>query len=127
MYTYRDNNTGEEQHGMLKSFIDEKDVIKGVIQPYVINRENNASPQRDVNDIRPSEETIEVDVKHLRECTEQAFCQHENLSPFVESLSPVWTLPVNIFIDDTSANRSKRWLGLHCIQMQPTGTVMLLE
>ncbi|XP_062587706.1 uncharacterized protein LOC134249366, partial [Saccostrea cucullata] len=120
MYTYRDNNTGEEQHGMLKSFIDEKDVIKGVIQPYVINRENNASPQRDVNDIRPSEETIEVDVKHLRECTEQAFCQHENLSPFVESLSPVWTLPVNIFIDDTSANRSKRWLGLHCIQMQPT-------
>ena len=39
---------------------------------------------------------------------------------------PVWTLPVKIFVDDTSANRSKSWLGLHCIQMQPAGKLAVL-
>ncbi|XP_078318513.1 uncharacterized protein LOC111104890 [Crassostrea virginica] len=30
-------------------------------------------------------------------------------------------MPVNIFLDDTSTTKSKRWLPLHCIQMQLSG------
>ena len=35
---------------------------------------------------------------------------------------PIVTMPVNIFLDDTSTTKSKRWLPLHCIQMQLSGT-----
>ncbi|XP_062613603.1 uncharacterized protein LOC134275343 [Saccostrea cucullata] len=34
---------------------------------------------------------------------------------------PIVTLPVNLFLDDTSTHKSKRWLPLHCIQMQLSG------
>ena len=33
----------------------------------------------------------------------------------------VINVPINLFLDDTSANRSKRWMPLHCVQMQPSG------
>lgn len=31
---------------------------------------------------------------------------------------PIVTVPVNHFFDDTSTHRSKKWLALHCVQMQ---------
>lgn len=83
MYTYKDDQTEKEQHGLLKSFID------------------------DVN----------------------AYCQLKNVSNLAAEKPsiPICTLPVNIFIGDTSAIRSKRWLGLHCVQMQPAGLKLHLR
>ncbi|XP_062599983.1 uncharacterized protein LOC134261573 [Saccostrea cucullata] len=34
---------------------------------------------------------------------------------------PVYTLPLNLFMDDTSANKSKKWKPLHCLQLQLAG------
>ncbi|XP_061186754.1 uncharacterized protein LOC133194862 isoform X2 [Saccostrea echinata] len=34
---------------------------------------------------------------------------------------PILTVPVNLFLDDTSTHRSKKWLALHCIQLQLSG------
>ncbi|XP_052075508.1 uncharacterized protein LOC127712964 [Mytilus californianus] len=38
-----------------------------------------------------------------------------------EDGTPVVTMPLNLFLDDTSTHKSKRWLPLHCVQMQLTG------
>lgn len=35
---------------------------------------------------------------------------------------PQISVPVNLFIDDTSTNVSKRWQPMHCAQMQLAGT-----
>ena len=34
---------------------------------------------------------------------------------------PIVTVPVNLFMDDLSANQSKRWSCLHAAQMQLAG------
>ena len=34
---------------------------------------------------------------------------------------PIVTMPVNLFLDDTSTHKSRRWKALHCIQMQLSG------
>lgn len=39
---------------------------------------------------------------------------------------PIVTVPVNLFFDDTSTHRSKRWLALHCVQMQLAGNIYSL-
>lgn len=39
---------------------------------------------------------------------------------------PIVTVPVNLFFDDTSTHRSKRWLTLHCVQMQLAGNIYSL-
>lgn len=38
-----------------------------------------------------------------------------------DGIPPTVTMPINLFLDDTSTHRSKRWLPLHCIQMQLSG------
>lgn len=40
---------------------------------------------------------------------------------------PIYTLPVNLFMDDTSANKSKKWKALHCVQMQLAGLPKVLK
>lgn len=39
---------------------------------------------------------------------------------------PIVTVPVNLFFHDTSTHRSKRWLALHCVQMQLAGNIYSL-
>ena len=34
---------------------------------------------------------------------------------------PIYTLPANLFMDDTSVNKSKTWKVLHYVQMQLAG------
>ncbi|CAG2217414.1 unnamed protein product [Mytilus edulis] len=54
-------------------------------------------------------------------CTQQDRDLMLEVSPFKISNLPVVTVPINIFIDDTSANKSRRWDALHCIQTQLAG------
>ncbi|CAG2238810.1 unnamed protein product [Mytilus edulis] len=44
-----------------------------------------------------------------------------------EDGTPVVTMPLNLFLDDTSTHKSKRWLPLHCVQMQLTGKMLQKE
>nr|XP_022293442.1 uncharacterized protein LOC111104031 [Crassostrea virginica] len=125
MYTYHHNpETGKEKHGILKRFIDDvnHDVFKAVIQPYESINCSGRSGQ-----ISAMDDEVTVPVTQLRECKVQAYCKLGKRSPLTVEKLPVWTLPINIFIDDTSANRSKRWLGLHCIQMQLAGLKLNLR
>lgn len=42
-------------------------------------------------------------------------------NPHILRCQPVYTVPLNLFMDDTSANKSKKWKPLHCIQLQLAG------
>ena len=33
------------------------------------------------------------------------------------------TIPFNMFLDDTATHKSRRWMPLHCIQMQLSGNL----
>lgn len=54
------------------------------------------------------------------------FVPHEKNSlvspnPHKQRFQPVYTVPLNLFMDDTSANKSKKWKPLHCRQLQLAG------
>lgn len=42
-------------------------------------------------------------------------------NPHKLRFQPVYTVPLNLFMDDTSANKSKKWKPLHCTQLQLAG------
>ncbi|XP_055997292.1 uncharacterized protein LOC125675581 [Ostrea edulis] len=45
----------------------------------------------------------------------------EVLNSYQNQRIPKLSIPVNLFIDDTSTNISRRWLPMHCAQMQLAG------
>ncbi|XP_078341811.1 uncharacterized protein LOC111114859 isoform X2 [Crassostrea virginica] len=125
---------GSKQLGMIYTFVEnvqagEKEAIVCLIQQLTTDTQNNTSGRA----FEITEEKENVPLKYLKKFPvdeRDTFFRPagplnlEELGVNNDSRTPIVTLPLNIFLDDTSTHRSKRWLALHCIQMQLSGVPM---
>ena len=62
---------------------------------------------------------VSENIKHPSNA--KKWTQQINFNDVTENGTPKITIPINLFLDDTSTHKSRRWKPLHCVQMQMSG------
>ncbi|XP_078331337.1 uncharacterized protein LOC144625125 [Crassostrea virginica] len=101
--------------GVIKAFYesDEKNVILAEVQ---VKQE-----QKNENGISCLVETNRLKTMPISVLSKYTVTSVIEDKPEKDSTVPQISIPVNLFIDDTSTNVSKRWQPLHCAQIQLAG------
>ncbi|XP_033731106.1 uncharacterized protein LOC117320703 [Pecten maximus] len=130
---------GQENLGQIKKFMDdiENDKMLAELEIFCYNTdENNGTPfivqtgryiQIPLDECVPEEIVSNILVKRHQGNSYASVPIPEEEKKAMFELTPLWkglpiiNVPVNVFMDDLSSNKSRRWSPLHSIQMQLAG------